>query len=91
MGTIFDWGIFGVLVRCFRRELGFRKAEEFSDAIEQETGLKISADIIYKIENGKQKATVEQFFAILSMFDTGSRKRIIRLCVCDGMSEVVAC
>ena len=83
MSELIDWEAFGAMARLHRRKLGYHKADEFCDAIKRETGFSINPASYYKIETGKQMASVEQMLAILSMFDAKSRNRILRLCMDD--------
>lgn len=62
---LFDWTMFGSVIRITRRILGYRKASEFSDAIVDITGYSITADTLYKIESGKQAPSAMQLFAIM--------------------------
>lgn len=61
---LFDWALFGEMVRYMRRRQGYYSASEFSDAISSRASVDISADTLYKIESGKQATSAMQFFAI---------------------------
>ena len=56
--------LLGAVLRIERKRKGYTKAEELSKAINACTGLKISQETIYKIEQGKQKASLDQLAAI---------------------------
>jgi hypothetical protein len=62
-GTI-DWSKFGALLRLLRVNSGFRKGETFVGFMEQETGYKVSADTLYRVENGSQEPPLSLFIAI---------------------------
>ena len=61
---MFDWGLYGMVVRKRRIELGYKKAEYFAASIWRRTRFDISRDSLYKIEQGKQVPTGTQVLAI---------------------------
>lgn len=61
---LFDWKLYGLLMRKLRLDLGYRKAEDFSDSIWRRTRVKISRDTLYKIEQGRQIPDASQFMAL---------------------------
>ncbi len=69
---VFDWGLYGALVRKARTDLGYRKAEDFADSIWRRTRVKVSRDTLYKIEQGRQVPDGNQFMAI-NMALSGTR------------------
>lgn len=62
--TMFDWSVYGALIRRARMDLGYRKAEEFSRSIYRRTRVKVSRDTLYKVEQGRQVPDAIQFMAI---------------------------
>lgn len=61
---LIDHKLLGTMLRIDRKQKGYTKAEELSKAINSCTGLKITQETIYKIERGKQKASLDQLAAI---------------------------
>lgn len=65
----FDWRAYGSTVRHARKAAGCRTAAEFSAMIYRRTRLEVSMDALYRIEQGRQQPTPEQFMAInLALF-----------------------
>ncbi len=65
----FDWAMYGACVRCRRRAAGCRTAADFSAMLYRRTRLEVSKDALYRIEQGRQQPTSEQFMAInLALF-----------------------
>lgn len=66
----FSWPVYGALVRMHRAKLGYKNTSLFSDGIRRRTGMHISKDVLYRIEQSRQVPTAEQFMAInLALFD----------------------
>lgn len=61
---MFDWGLYGAMVRHTRNKLGFTKAEDFGAALWRRTRIYISRDVLYKIEQGRQVPDAMQFMAL---------------------------
>ena len=61
---LFDWTVFGALIRNKRKKKGYKTAEEFSQTIYNRTRFNISAETLYKIEGGKQVPNAMQLMAI---------------------------
>ena len=61
---MFDWKLYGLLIRKKRMDIGYKKAEDFSDGIWRRTRVKISRDTLYKIEQGRQIPDASQFMAL---------------------------
>lgn len=69
--SFFSWSVYGALVRMHRTKLGYKNTASFSDGIERRTGMYISKDVLYRIEQSRQVPTAEQFMAInLALFDS---------------------
>ena len=62
--SLFDWSLYGALVKNARRKMGYKTAEAFSATIWRRTRYHISKDTLYKIEQGKQMPDAAQFMAI---------------------------
>ena len=60
----FDWSLYGTLIRKRRIDLGYKKAEAFTQSIWRRTRVAISRDTLYKIEQGRQTPDATQFMAI---------------------------
>ncbi|MEG1827730.1 MAG: hypothetical protein RRZ85_06235 [Gordonibacter sp.] len=61
---MFDWALYGMVVRKRRIELGYKKAEHFAASMWRRVRFAISRDSLYKIEQGKQVPTGTQVLAI---------------------------
>lgn len=64
VAELFDWKLYGLLIRKARQDLGFTKAEEFAESILRRTHTRISRDTLYKIEQGRQVPDANQFMAL---------------------------
>lgn len=62
-----DWKMYGSLIRMKRKEAGYVKADGFVNDLYDKTGLKLHVQSYYKIEQGKQVPTVEQFLSLNQM------------------------
>lgn len=66
---LFDWSLFGALIRHERTKAGCRNTGEFSELVERRTHFKISKDVLYRIEQNRQEPTAMQFVSInLALF-----------------------
>lgn len=61
---MFDWALYGALVRKERIRLGYRRAEDFAASIWRRTRVDVSRDTLYKVEQGRQVPDALQFMAI---------------------------
>lgn len=81
MAPMFDWALYGMVVRKRRTELGYKKAEHFSASIWRRTRVPISRDSMYKIEQGKQTPTGMQMLAInLSLYGQPFPEELFDIC-----------
>lgn len=77
----FDWALYGLLIRKARTDMGYRKAEHFAASIWRRTRIEVSRDTLYKIEQGKQAPTAEQFMALnMILFSSPFPENIFGLC-----------
>ncbi|MEA5020769.1 MAG: hypothetical protein VB027_10425 [Gordonibacter sp.] len=66
---LFDWSLYGALIRHGRVKAGCRNTGEFSELIERRTRFRISKDVLYRIEQNRQEPTAMQFVSInLALF-----------------------
>lgn len=80
--AMFDWSLYGMLVRKHRVEKGYKKAEAFSETIWRRTRVDISRDTLYKIEQGRQIPNAEQFMAInMALFGAPINEELLQLCM----------
>lgn len=87
---MFDWSLYGMLVRKYRADLGYKRAEEFSDTIWRRTRVRISRDAVYRIEQGKQTPSADQFMAInLALFGSPFGGDAIRLCMAKEWKQIM--
>ena len=88
---LFDWQLFGAMVRNMRRKRGWAKAEHFSIAIHNRTRLHISADTLYKIESGRQVPSSMQLFAMMLALGLKAPEVmdvLMRTCSCEEWKEL---
>lgn len=66
---LFDWSLYGALIKHKRIQRGIKNVPAFSDFIRFCTRESISRDALYRIEQGRQTPSAEQFIAInLALF-----------------------
>lgn len=66
---LFDWSLYGALIRHERAKAGCKNTGEFSELIKRRTHFAISKDVLYRIEQNRQEPTAMQFVAInLALF-----------------------
>ncbi len=86
---VIDWNVYGALVRNARMKSGFKKIEEFVNALWFRTRVKVGKDTLYKVEAGKQAPSVEVFFGInLVLFGTYLPERLFNISVCDEWKQI---
>ena len=82
----FDRKRFASWLKETRKQAGFKSAKAFSKAVEEMTGLCLTEDIIYKIENGRQDITVAQLaafsFVLFSRYLNYSMMAAVQACIC---------
>lgn len=67
---IFDWSLYGAMVRHERTKRGYKNTEALSDTVFRRTRIRISKDVLYRIEQNRQEPTAMQFLAInLALFN----------------------
>ena len=87
-GKLFDWELYGVLVRLGRVKLGYRKADSFSKHIHARTGYDITHWSLYKIEQGSRIPGAEQFLAInMSIWGEMLPDEVVRKCGTAGAAR----
>ena len=59
--------IYGSIVKKGRMKEGYERASDFAKAVTEETGVVLTRDVLYKIEQGKKVPSVTQYAAINSM------------------------
>ena len=80
--AMFDWSLYGMLVRKHRAKKGYKKAEAFSETIWRRTRVDVSRDTLYKIEQGRQVPSAEQFMAInMALFGAPFNDDLLHLCM----------
>ncbi len=62
--TLYDWELYGLLLRKRRIDMGFKKAEDFASTIWRRTRVKLTRDMLYKFEQGRQVPDGTQFMAL---------------------------
>lgn len=88
---LFDWTVFGALIRNKRRKKGYKTAEEFSKTIYNRTRFTISAETIYKIEGGKQVPNAMQLMAIcMSVSWSPQIGDLFAVCASNEWNEVAS-
>lgn len=78
---LFDYALYGLLVRKGRIDMGFKKAEDFSEAVWRRTRVRITKDMLYKIEQGRQVPDTTQFMALnLVLSGTPFNEQLSSMC-----------
>lgn len=86
---LFSWGLYANLIRQKRTSMGYTTAKKFSAGIYRRTRLRVSSDVLYRIEQCRQEPTAMQFMAInLSLFDEVWPFEV-RACARGGWVELV--
>lgn len=82
---LIDWSLYGALLRHQRTSvIGFRKAEEFTDALWRRTRVFISRDVLYKIERGDRAPDTVEFMALnKAVYGSFFPEAIIKQCMCE--------
>ena len=86
----FDFGLYGMLVRKMRTDLGYRKAEDFVRTLYLRTRMSMSKETLYKIEQGKQVPNTAQFLA-LNLALTGELipEKVASLCLSREWEQII--
>lgn len=85
MHQLFDWNLYGTLVRRERLNRGMKTPSELSREIQRCTRQQISKDVLYRIEQNRQDPTAQQFLAInLTLFGKlfPEQRADISACLC---------
>lgn len=89
-GRMFDWSLYGLLVRKMRLDAGFRKVEDFSEAVWRRTRVYLSRDTLYKIEQGRQVPDAIQFMALnLALSGDPSGGEAARMCASKEWQSIL--
>ena len=59
-----DYGLWAIFIRDKRKKMGYTSSKDFAKIVSLNTGVKIKEQSYYKIEQGRQEPTANQFFAI---------------------------
>lgn len=87
---LFDYALYGLLVRKGRIDLGFKKAEDFSEAVWRRTRVRITKDMLYKIEQGRQVPDTTQFMALnLVLSGTPFNEAISSMCFSTECRHII--
>ena len=79
---------YGQIVRKKRKALGLEKAKELSKLIAETTGVDVSTDTIYKIEQGCVGLHVDKFIAINeTLFGSAFPEKELRICTNKDIIE----
>lgn len=77
-----DLTLFGALLKRARLNLGYRRAEDFVDAMKKATGYDVSKDIVYRMESGKKEPSVNFIIALnIMMGNSLSDYSMVEMCV----------
>uniref|UniRef100_A0A7C9NBJ4 XRE family transcriptional regulator n=1 Tax=Muribaculaceae bacterium Z82 TaxID=2304548 RepID=A0A7C9NBJ4_9BACT len=86
----FDFGLYGMLVRKMRTDLGYRKAEDFVRTLYLRTRMSMSRETLYKIEQGKQTPNASQFLALnIALTGEPMPKKVAALCMSKEWAQIV--
>ena len=87
---LFDWSLYGALLRHQRSNIGFKAAEAFSAALWRRTRVYISRDVLYRLEQGNQIPDRLQFMALnKAAYGTYFPKQVIKQCMCFEWQAVI--
>ena len=79
---LFDWVLYGTLIRYRRTKLGYKKAELFSQTLWRRTRVYLSRDMLYKIEQGRQIPNALQFMALnLALYGLMFPEDVLQQCM----------
>ncbi len=77
-----DTELYGMLIRRSRLNLGFRKGEDFVEALKEVTGLEMSKDSLYRIESGKNAPNINFMIALnIMMGKQLTDTSLIKMCI----------
>lgn len=84
-----DLFLYGALVKRARLNLGYRRGEDFVNAMKRVTGYEMSKDVLYRIENGKREPEVNFMIALnLMMGKIATDTEFIRMCIPQEWQEL---
>ena len=88
---IFDTGLYFAIVRNERIKQGYRKAEDFLQDMEEQTGVKIGIATYYKLEQGQQAPLYNQLLAINFMLfnSLDVKDPLFSLCLTENGKRLV--
>lgn len=76
---------YGAFIRMKRKELGYRKAEDFIFSLKVNLDYELGIQTLYKIEQGNQAPSVEQFLNINQIIGgCPCSDELLDFCVVDG-------
>ena len=83
--------LYGAMIKNARKRAGYSTAQAFSDTIYRRTRVYISRDVLYKIEQGRQKPDIEQFMAInLSLYHAPLPSKVTMPCICPEWISIAS-
>lgn len=86
----FDFGLYGMLIRKMRTDLGYRKADDFVRTLYLRTRLTMSRETLYKIEQGKQAPNAAQFLALnIALTGEPMPGKVAALCMSKEWAQIV--
>lgn len=86
---VFDWGLYGMLIRKRRIDIGYKKAEFFAKSIWRRARVAISRDTLYKIEQGRQIPDALQFMGInMALYGVPFSEEVMQLCMSNEWKEI---
>lgn len=89
--SLFDWSVYGALVRNARNRLGYKTAEAFSETIWFRTRVSVSSVSLYRIEQGRQVPDAMQFMGInMALFGAILPDALIDPCISRDWHEITS-
>lgn len=86
---LFDWQLYGALIRLERTKQGMYKAALLSDAIYSRTGFRVSKYVLYRIEQNRQEPTAMQFVSInMTLWQTPYPDSNLFQCLSDAWKHI---
>lgn len=85
-------GVLGEFLRGMRRDAGYRNTETFSQALAEKAGYEISKEAVYRIESGRQEASISYICAacitVCGEIMPWRMKNMICAAACDAWQAV---
>lgn len=85
---LFDWHLFGAMLRNRRTRMGYKTAESFARTIYNRTRYTVTKEQMYKIESGRRMPNGSELVAIALAIGKPHFMKILDACACDEWKAV---